>query len=62
MKAFLKEFLKEVFQSLRSTLKWLLIFALVSGAGIVVVVILTQWEAYQHAVHQVAARTTRWDG
>ena len=50
----MKAFLKEVFQSMRSTLKWLLIVAIVSGAGIVVVVVVTQWEAYQHAAHQVA--------
>jgi membrane protein required for beta-lactamase induction len=50
----MKAFFKEVFQSLRSTLKWLLIVAIISGTGIVVVVVTAQWEAYQKVAHQVA--------
>ncbi len=52
----MKAFFREVFQSLRSTMKWLLIIGLISGAGIMVVVVTTQWEAYQHVAHQVAQR------
>ena len=50
----MKAFFREVFQSLRSTLKWLLIVAIISGTGIVVVIFTTQWEAYQRVAHQVA--------
>lgn len=50
----MKQFFKETFQSLRSTLKWLLIVALISGAGILAVEIVTQVATYQHIAHQVA--------
>lgn len=50
----MKRFVKEVFHSLRSTLKWLLIAAIISGGGILVVEVVTQWEAYQAIAHQVA--------
>ena len=58
----MKAFFKEVFQSLRSTLKWLLIFAIISGTGVVVVVVTTQWEAYQKVAHQVAQQAARAKG
>ena len=50
----MKAFFKETFQSLRSTLKWLLIVALISGAGILAVEIVTQVSAYERIAHQVA--------
>ena len=50
----MKQFIKEVFQSMRSTMKWLLIIGVISGVGIVVATFSSQWEAYQAAAHQVA--------
>lgn len=50
----MKQFAKEVFQSMRSTLKWLLIIGVISGVGIFVAEFAYQWEAYQAAAHQVA--------
>lgn len=50
----MKQFFKETFQSLRSTLKWLLIVAAVSAVGILVVEVVTQVSAYQAVAHQVA--------
>lgn len=50
----MKQFIKEVFQSLRSTLKWLLIVGIVAGVGIFVADFAYQWEVYQAAAHQVA--------
>ena len=50
----MKAFFKEVFQSLRSTLKWVLIVAIISGTGILVVEVVTQVAAYQRIAHQVA--------
>ena len=50
----MKAFFKEVFQSFRSTLKWLLIVAGISAAGILAVEIVTQVSAYQAIAHQVA--------
>ena len=58
----MKAFIKEVFQSLRSTLKWLLIVAVISGTGIMVVLFVTQWEAYQAAAHQVAQQAAQAKG
>ena len=50
----MKQFFKEVFQSFRSTLKWILIIGIISGAGILVVEVVTQVAAYQRIAHQVA--------
>ena len=50
----MKAFFKEVFQSFRSTLKWILIIGIISGAGILVVEVVTQVAAYQRIAHQVA--------
>ena len=50
----MKKFFKEVFQSMRSTLKWLLIAAIISGGGILVVGVVTQVSAYERVAHQVA--------
>lgn len=58
----MKAFFKEVFQSFRSTLKWLLIVAIISGAGILAVEIVTQVEAYQAVAHQVAQQTAQAKG
>ncbi len=58
----MKAFFKELFQSLRSTLKWLLIVAIISSTGIMVVMVVTQWEAYQQVAHQVAQQAAHAKG
>ncbi len=52
----MKAFIKEVFQSMRSALKWLLIAAIIGGGGILVVEIVTQVSAYERIAHQVAQK------
>ena len=50
----MKAFFKEVFQSMRSALKWLLIVAIISAVGILAVEVVTQVEAYRAIAHRVA--------
>ena len=55
----MKAFFKEVFQSLRSTLKWILILLIISTVGILMAVVPGQVAAYEHAAHQVAQQAAQ---
>ncbi|MHB8354404.1 MAG: hypothetical protein ACYDCF_08240 [Burkholderiales bacterium] len=50
----MKAFLKDLFGSLKSTIKWILIFLIISFIGILAAVVPGQVAAYQAVAHQVA--------
>lgn len=58
----MKAFFKEVFQSLRSTLKWILIILIISFIGILAAVVPGQVAAYQKVAHQVALKQAKAKG